>query len=72
MEQAKSALKTIQTTVTESIKDLIGGDKEDKSNEQNSSVITDKLTSSESNVTSKASKPRGSGPKLISIRDIPM
>ncbi|CAF3409283.1 unnamed protein product [Rotaria sp. Silwood1] len=72
MEQAKSALKTIQTTVTESIKDRIGGDKEDKSNEQNSSVITDKLTSSESNVTSKTSKPRDSGPKLISIRDIPM
>ncbi|CAF5180696.1 unnamed protein product, partial [Rotaria sp. Silwood1] len=68
----KSALKTIQTTVTESIKDRIGGDKEDKSNEQNSSVITDKLTSSESNVTSKTSKPRDSGPKLISIRDIPM
>ncbi|CAF2411912.1 unnamed protein product [Rotaria sp. Silwood2] len=71
-QQAKSALKTVQATVTDGIKDIIGSGKEDKSNEQDSSSVADEPTSSENNTTKKVSKPRDSGPKQISIREIPM
>ncbi|CAF3909161.1 unnamed protein product [Rotaria sp. Silwood2] len=71
-QQAKSALKTVQVTVTDGIKDIIGSGKEDKSNEQDSSSVADEPTSSENNTTKKVSKPRDSGPKQISIREIPM
>ncbi|CAF3811437.1 unnamed protein product [Rotaria sordida] len=72
MEQAKSALKTVQTTVTNSIKDFIGADKGNKNNEQNSSATKDESTSSETYETTDASKSSGSRPRQLSIRDIPM
>ncbi|CAF0932494.1 unnamed protein product [Rotaria sordida] len=72
MEQAKSALKTVQTTVTNSIKDFIGADKGNKNNEQNSSATKDESASSETYETTDTSKSSGSCPRQLSIRDIPM
>ncbi|CAF1106372.1 unnamed protein product [Rotaria sordida] len=68
MEQAKSALKPVEATVTENVDDLIAGDLEDKSNKPNSSEATNGSISSENN----ASESKGTDLGQMRIRNIPM
>ncbi|CAF3685210.1 unnamed protein product [Rotaria sp. Silwood1] len=76
MEQVKSALKPVETIVTENTDDIIAGDLEDKSNKQNSSEATNGSISSENNASisseNNASESKGTDPGQMRIRNIPM